>query len=261
MPEDTGCTTWVMVSDTMLRRATSISCGSFSIWSASFLISSEKVAENSRLWRCLGSRARMRLMSGMKPMSSMRSASSSTSTSTWRQVDRLLLDVVEQPARRGDDDLDAAAQFGLLRADVDAAIDAHRAQRQVLAVGLDRLEHLHGQLARGREDQRARRVAGGRGATAGVARDAVQQRQREAGGLAGAGLGAAHDVLAGDDDRDGLALDGRGFGVAGVGDGLQQFGNEAEVGKTHGCLRVWGGRQPTTGLRKARIIHRTKTFT
>ena len=178
-----------------------------------------------------------------------------------RQVDRLLLDVVEQPARRGDDDLDAAAQLGLLRADVDAAIDAHRAQRQVLAVGLDRLEHLHRELARGREDQRARLVAGGRGAGVGVARDAVQQRQREAGGLAGARLGAAHDVLAGDDDRDGLALDGRGFGVAGIGDGLQQFGNEAEVGKTHGCLRVWGGRQPTTGLRKARIIHRTKTFT
>jgi hypothetical protein len=72
-----------MVSDTALRRATSISCGAFSMLSARFLISLEKVAENSRLWRSFGSMARMRLMSGMKPMSSMRSASSSTSTSTW----------------------------------------------------------------------------------------------------------------------------------------------------------------------------------
>ncbi|MBV6475514.1 MAG: hypothetical protein MOGDAGHF_01056 [Rhodocyclaceae bacterium] len=76
----------VTVSVTALRRATSISTGALSMVSASFLISSEKVAEKSRLCRSFGSMARMRLMSGMKPMSSMRSASSSTSTSTLLKV-------------------------------------------------------------------------------------------------------------------------------------------------------------------------------
>ena len=74
-----------------LRRATSISAGSFSRRSASSLISSLKVAENSRLCFFCGSTASTFLMSWMKPMSSMRSASSSTKISTWRQVERALL--------------------------------------------------------------------------------------------------------------------------------------------------------------------------
>ena len=86
-----------------------------------------------------------------------------------------------------------------------------------------------------------------------MAGDAVQQRQGEAGRLAGAGLSAAQDVLARDDDRDGLALNGRRLGVAGVGDGLEQFGNEAEVGETQGRLCVEWGRQPTARLRNAKL--------
>ena len=59
--------------------------GSVSNVAASSRISSEKVAENSRLWRCAGMRARMRRMSRMKPMSSIRSASSRTRISTERR--------------------------------------------------------------------------------------------------------------------------------------------------------------------------------
>ena len=44
-------------------------------------------------------------------MSSIRSASSRTRISTWLEVDRALADVVEQPARRGDEDLDAGEQL------------------------------------------------------------------------------------------------------------------------------------------------------
>ena len=47
-------------------------------------------------------------MSRMKPMSSMRSASSSTRISTCDRSTVLLLHVVEQAARRGDQDVDAA---------------------------------------------------------------------------------------------------------------------------------------------------------
>ena len=78
----TGCTFCAMLSAVWLRRATSISTGLFSSLSASALISSLKVAENSRLCFFAGTIASTFLMSWMKPMSSMRSASSSTKIST-----------------------------------------------------------------------------------------------------------------------------------------------------------------------------------
>ncbi len=75
----TGCTRWAMVSATVLLGVAWISCGSRMNSRASCLMPSSKVAENSRVWRfCRGSLARMRLIDGRKPMSSMRSASSST---------------------------------------------------------------------------------------------------------------------------------------------------------------------------------------
>ena len=79
----TGCTFCAMFSAVALRRATSISAGWFSSRSARVLISSLKVAENSRLCFFAGTIASTFLMSWMKPMSSMRSASSSTKICTW----------------------------------------------------------------------------------------------------------------------------------------------------------------------------------
>ena len=75
-----------------------------------------------------------------------------------------------------------------------------------------------------------------------VERQQLQQGQREASGLAGAGLCPTHDVVTSQNDRDGLALDGRGFGVAGVRDSLQDFRNESEFGKRHGYVQVMGDR-------------------
>jgi hypothetical protein len=49
---------------------------------ASARISAENVAENKRFWRAGGNAEMILRMSRMKPMSSMRSASSSTSVST-----------------------------------------------------------------------------------------------------------------------------------------------------------------------------------
>ena len=40
--------------------------------------------------------------------------------------------------------------------------------------------------------------------------EALEDRQRERGGLAGAGLGGGENVAAGEDERDGLVLDGVG---------------------------------------------------
>ena len=217
----------------MLRLATSISCGAFSSWSASFLISPEKVAENSRFWRFavdgqqrhdpldVRDEAHVEHPVGLVQHEDLDLA----------QVDALLLDVVEQASRRGDEDLDAAAHDRQLLLDVDAAVDDRRAQVRVLAVGAEGLLDLHRELAGRREDQRAHRMPRRRRAGVRHRRELLQDRQREAGGLAGAGLGAAHHVLAGENDGDRLHLDRRGRRIAGFGHGPQQFGPQSELGK------------------------------
>ena len=145
------------------------------------------------------------------------------------QVDALVFDVVQQAARRGDQDLDAGADDGQLLLDVDAAEHAGGPQSGVLAVFLDRFLDLDRQFPRRRQDQRAHGVAGGGGAGVGVLLQPLQDRQRKAGGLAGAGLRATHHVEARQDDGDGLGLDGRGRGVAGFGHGPQNFRAETEL--------------------------------
>jgi hypothetical protein len=71
-------------------------------------------------------------------------------------------------------------------------------------------------------------MPGGRVAAVGFGRQPLKQRQGEAGGLAGAGLGGAQKIFAGEDDGDGLRLDGGGNGVALLGDSAEQLGAKAE---------------------------------
>ncbi len=180
------------------------------------------------------------------------------------QVDRFLFDVIEQPARGGDDDFDATAQLGLLRTDVDAAVDAQRTQRQMLAVGDHRIMHLHRQLARRRQDQRPRLVARRRSAGVGMTSQPVQQRQSEAGRLAGAGLRAAHDIMTGNDNRNCLTLDGGRLAVAGITYGIKQGGDEAEIGKAHGRPGYGAASDTRVEINRplytAQAVHLTKDF-
>ena len=53
---------------------------------------------------------------------------------------------------------------------------------------------------------------------------ALQNRQRKSSRLTGAGLCAAQYVAAFQHGRDGLALDGRGLGIAAAFDGSKQLG-------------------------------------
>jgi hypothetical protein len=85
--------------------------------------------------------------------------------------------VVQQAARRGDQHLDAGLEGQRLRFHVDTAEDHRRAQLRVLGVLLDVLGHLVGQLARGRQHQRAHRVPGWRHAGVLVPQHLLQQRQ------------------------------------------------------------------------------------
>ncbi len=111
-------------------------------------------------------------------------------------------DDVAQPARRGDEDVDAALQGVDLVAHRRTAADDLHLQPENVTVRLQRVRHLHGQLTRRREDDRARPVllgtaAGQRG----------QRRQTEGQRLAGTGTAPAQDVLPGQRVRDGRGLD------------------------------------------------------
>jgi len=57
----------------------------------------------------------------------------------------------------------------------------------------------------------------------------LQYRQRESGGLAGAGLRGAEQIPAGEDDGNGLRLDGGGLGVTLLGDCAKQLRRKPEI--------------------------------
>ena len=61
----------------------------------------------------------------------------------------------------------------------------------------------------------------------------LQQGQDEGGSLAGTGLGAGQQVVAGQDQRDGLLLDRGGGLVALLGQGTQQEGRKAQGFERH----------------------------
>ena len=65
----------------------------------------------------------MRQTSGQKPMSIIRSASSSTNVSTREKFDGAAALVIHQAPGRGDDDVDAGLERAFLRAHLDAAVD------------------------------------------------------------------------------------------------------------------------------------------
>ena len=120
--------------------------------------------------------------------------------------DFVLLDVIDQAAGRGDDDVGAGLQQGALLVVVHATVDQGELQPQVGAE-LDRvLVDLDRQLAGRGQDQGAGvfRLALGQGR---AAEQAVHHRHQERERLAGAGLGLARDVAAGQGDRQGQGLD------------------------------------------------------
>ena len=176
------------------------------------------VAVKNNVWRVNGTSLPMRSISGMKPMSSMRSASSITSNSTPESSRRAAFGMVEQAAGRRDQNIDAAHQLGVLVVERNAADDERDIELVVLAVFLELLGDLRGEFARRLEDERARHPR---------ARAALfelgEHRQNEGGGLAGAGLRNAEHVAPGENVRDGLVLDWGGGFVAGRFDGGENF--------------------------------------
>src|SRR5690242_20365143 len=71
----------------------------------------------------------------------------------------VVLEVIEEATRRGDDDIYAGSQRVLLRPHADAAIDRRAGERGVDRELREMLLDLRRQLAGGREDERARSAA------------------------------------------------------------------------------------------------------
>ena len=96
-------------------------------------------------------------MSSAKPMSSISSASSSTTVRSVAEVDGPAAQVVDRAAGGGDDDVDAGAQGAHLPLDRRAAVDGEHPHAQLLAVAVRGLGDLDRELARGHQDERLRR--------------------------------------------------------------------------------------------------------
>ena len=118
------------------------------------------VAENSTVCRVVpASPSRIASRSSAKPMSSISSASSSTTVSTPSSAQRAAADVVERAARAWPPPRRRRAPAPQLPADrLRRRRSAATRTPSVAAVAVDRLGHLHGQLAGGHQHQRRRRV-------------------------------------------------------------------------------------------------------
>ena len=184
-------------------------------------------------------------MSRMKPMSSIRSASSRTRTSTPRQVDRALVDEVEQAAGRRDDDLGAGAELRDLGTEADAAVHGRGADRPVACRRCGRSPRPG---SRARASARRRGHARGWPLLAAVAAGRVEvldDRQHERRRLAGAGLGAGEHVAAVEDER-GSPPPGPGWGSSypWSDDGAEQLGRQPETVEGHAERRLLTGPMP-----------------
>ena len=173
----------------------------------------------------------------MKPMSSMRSASSRTNTS--RRSSRTRPWPIRSSRRPG-----VATRMSTPRASAlhllalaDAAEDHGVAELEIAAVGGEAVADLRRQLAGRGQHQDA---AGLRPGRADVVRQALQDRQRERRRLAGAGLCAAQQVAAGEQVGNRLGLDRRRRGVVLGADGALDRRAQAEIGKGgHVTVAFW----------------------
>lgn len=164
-----------------------------------------------------------------------------------RQVDAAGVDVVEQAARRGDDDVRHARQHVELLGVGHAAQDARADDAaQVAAVLCGGGRHLQGEFARGREHQQRRlgrrrartaafdallRAVGARALRLGLFADALDGRQHERRGLARAGLARDQQVAARQAGGNRLRLDRRRLGVVQFAERAGDAFVQAERGK------------------------------
>jgi len=126
------------------------------------------------------------------------------------EVDVTTADEVEKSARSGDEYVDATSQRPLLWIVADAAVHDCRTVTSHLGRSACDFIDLNSELTRRGDDECLD--------AAGLCGDALQQREDERRGLSGAGLRTADNIAALEHDRNRIALDGGGLGVAHRGD-------------------------------------------
>ena len=131
--------------------------------------------------------------------------------------------MVEQPARRGDENIDAARHRLDLRAGFYPADDHGDLRMTELTVDAHAFGDLRRKFARRREDQRAAAFLR-RPFAAGC--EFVKKRQNEGSGFAGPRLRCAQNIPSGEHGGNHLLLDGCGIGIA-----LGLYGLEDGLGK------------------------------
>jgi hypothetical protein len=109
-----------------------------------------------------------------------------------REQDLAAFEQVEHAPGCGDQHVDAAIELALLIAEALAADKQRHAELVVLAIGLEGVRHLGGQLARRLEDERARHTC-----TSTSGGQDIDHGEGEAGSLSGAGLCATEDIAPG----------------------------------------------------------------
>ena len=149
------------------------------------------------------------------------------------ELERALVNEVDDAPGSADDDLGAALERADLGAVWGTAVDGHHLQSAGAGSHIsDGLGALERELAGGGQNECLNDV---------VARiDGVEQRKPEGRRLAGSGLGDAHDVAAGQQNGDRLLLDGGGGHEAHVGDGLEQVTGKTQVGEGDLLILVSG---------------------
>ena len=144
-----------------------------------------------------------------------------------------LVDQVLEPARAGEDDVDAAAQALDLRVLADAAEDGRVVRPAACGERARAPASIWPTSSRvGRQDQRARAACGCGRRPDSASRATSGQQERV--GLAGAGAAAAEDVAAGERVGQRGGLDGSGRGDAALREDGGEVGGDAEVGEAAG---------------------------
>ena len=157
------------------------------------------------------------------------------------QRQRALIDQIEQPPRRGDQNVDPAGQRAGLLAHRHAAKDALHGKIEILGIAAHVLGDLRRQFARRAHHQHPAR---GVHPPLGIGRQTVQRGERERGGLAGAGLRNAKQIAALQQRRNGLHLDRGGIGIALGFKRTEKRLGEPKVGKIRHNKNLFLGRNP-----------------
>jgi len=144
------------------------------------------------------------------------------------------MDVVEQPARTGDDDFDPGSQLLNLGGNGGPPIDRDAAQVRPATERLEDGIDLVAQLARRRNDERLNAAPWGFDKT-------VQDRKHEGSGLACSCLGQTQHVLSLENRRDGPALNWSGCGITKRLDAGHNLRVEIKRIKTHMVLSFLSG--------------------